>query len=275
MTNAAIAVGQPPWEKNSTSGTRHLDRGAEMREPARQPAGPQVVGEVLEELAFDATAAGTAGCCYIIVEITNGKCLLSFDVAAPSQITRHTSLARDDHVHAVAGEQERHRERRVHLAAGGQEDHLVAQAEHRQQHRGPSRSATSAARRPSVPSAGIGPGAVGEQRDEQHHQQRAVQQRRRPACAPCPSSAAPGSATVAAEWCWAATSTGSSPAAGRTGCSADRSRSPARRPRTASCRARPSRTRSARRTTCATLVKPSMPLVVSANSQPPGCRAGS
>ncbi len=29
----------------------------------------------------------------IIVEMTNGKCLLSFDVAAPSQMTRQTSLA--------------------------------------------------------------------------------------------------------------------------------------------------------------------------------------
>ena len=29
----------------------------------------------------------------IIVEITNGKCLLSFDVAAPIQIATHTSLA--------------------------------------------------------------------------------------------------------------------------------------------------------------------------------------
>ncbi|CNL67292.1 Uncharacterised protein [Mycobacterium tuberculosis] len=29
----------------------------------------------------------------IIVDITNGKCLLSFDVAAPIQITRNTSLA--------------------------------------------------------------------------------------------------------------------------------------------------------------------------------------
>ena len=33
------------------------------------------------------------GLLLIIVEITNGKCLLSFDVAAPIQITRHTSLA--------------------------------------------------------------------------------------------------------------------------------------------------------------------------------------
>ena len=33
------------------------------------------------------------GLLLIIVEMTNGKCLLSFDVAAPIQITRHTSLA--------------------------------------------------------------------------------------------------------------------------------------------------------------------------------------
>lgn len=33
------------------------------------------------------------GLLLIIVEMTNGKCLLSFDVAAPIQITRHTSFA--------------------------------------------------------------------------------------------------------------------------------------------------------------------------------------
>jgi hypothetical protein len=33
------------------------------------------------------------GLLLIIVEMTNGKCLLSLDVAAPSQMTRHTSLA--------------------------------------------------------------------------------------------------------------------------------------------------------------------------------------
>lgn len=33
------------------------------------------------------------GLLLIIVEMTKGKCLLSFDVAAPSQITRQTSLA--------------------------------------------------------------------------------------------------------------------------------------------------------------------------------------
>ena len=34
MTNAAIAVGQPPWEKNNTSGHQPLDRGAEVGDEA-------------------------------------------------------------------------------------------------------------------------------------------------------------------------------------------------------------------------------------------------
>ncbi len=34
----------------------------------------------------------TSGLFDIIVEITNGKCLLSLDVAAPIQITRNTTL---------------------------------------------------------------------------------------------------------------------------------------------------------------------------------------
>jgi len=55
-------------------------------------------------------------------------------------------------------------------------------------------------------------------------------------------------AAVAAGWCRAAASTGSSPAAGRTGCSVVRSRNRGRPLRTASCRARLSRRRSARRT---------------------------
>ncbi len=52
ITNAAIAVTQPPWEKNSTSGTSISM--ASRRVPARATRDrPQVVGEVLEELAFD------------------------------------------------------------------------------------------------------------------------------------------------------------------------------------------------------------------------------
>ena len=65
-----------------------------------------------------------------IVEITNGKCLLSLLVAAPSQITMNTTLA--PMIDVRTGQQEHQREWDVDLAAGGQEDHLVAQAEHGQ-----------------------------------------------------------------------------------------------------------------------------------------------
>ena len=68
----------------------------------------------------------------IIVEITNGKCLLSFDVAAPIQITMNTSLAAT--IMSTPANRNVDRERGVDLAAGGQEDHLVAQAEHGQHH---------------------------------------------------------------------------------------------------------------------------------------------
>ena len=156
MTNAAIAVGQPPWEKNNASGTRHLDRGAEMREPPRHPARPQVVGEVLEELPFDAPRPDNRVVAHhrrdhereVLVELGRGR-------AEPDH--QADELGGDDHVHPVAGEQERHRERRVHLAAGGQEDHLVAQAEQARADQGSSRSATSAARRPWCPTPGSDP----------------------------------------------------------------------------------------------------------------------
>ena len=51
MTNAAIAVGQPPWEKNNTNGTSPSMAVLKCASHPRQPAGPQVIGEVLEELA--------------------------------------------------------------------------------------------------------------------------------------------------------------------------------------------------------------------------------
>ena len=246
MTNAAIAVGQPPWEKNSTSGTSPsiaVLKCASHRDsrPGRRSSGkcskncrlmqPRPEHRVVAHHRRDHERE-------VLVELGCRR-------AEPDH--QADQLGGDDHVHPVADEQERHRERRVHLAAGGQEDHLVAQAEHRQQ----------AEDRPDLPQRQHADGgaqrrdragAIGEQRDHKHHQQRRVQQRRRPACALCPWSAVSGWATVAAEWSWAATSTGSSPSAGRTGCSAGRSRIRARRPRTASCRARPSRTRSARRT---------------------------
>ena len=166
-----------------------LDRGARSARRKRDARpGRRSSGKLLEEPALDASAAASTGLLLIIVEMTNGKCLLSLDVAAPIQITRQTSLAAMI-MSTPTAEQERHRERRVHLAAGGQEDHLVAQADARRAGRGSSRSATSAARPTVGAECRDRPGAVGEQRDHQHHQQRGVEQRRRPACARRPWSA--------------------------------------------------------------------------------------
>ena len=107
------------------------------------------------------------------MEITNGKCLLSFDVAAPIQITRNTILDRDDHVDAA--EEEGHRHRRVDLAARGQEDHLVAQPQHSEDQQD-----QHDLRRRQQPDLGAEfgdrPGAVGEQRPKRRQQQRGIQE---------------------------------------------------------------------------------------------------
>ena len=92
MTNAAMAVGQPPWENNSASGTSisiavlkcamNRDTGPGRRSSGNFSKNLRLSHFVLISGLFD-----------IIVEITNGKCLLSFEVAAPIQIATHTSLA--------------------------------------------------------------------------------------------------------------------------------------------------------------------------------------
>src|SRR6202012_2805893 len=91
MTNAAIAVGQPPWLKNSTSGTSPsiaVLKCASQRE--RQP-GRRSSGKCSKKRRL-LNRGRNNGLFLIIVEMTNGKCLLSLDDAAPSQITRHTSF---------------------------------------------------------------------------------------------------------------------------------------------------------------------------------------
>src|SRR5271156_5342816 len=92
MTNAAIAVGQPPWLKNKTSGTNPsiaVLKCASHRE--RQP-GRRSSGKCSKNWRL-MNRGRNIGLLLIIVEMTNGKCLLSLDVAAPSQMTRHTSFA--------------------------------------------------------------------------------------------------------------------------------------------------------------------------------------
>ncbi|CKP10352.1 Uncharacterised protein [Mycobacterium tuberculosis] len=109
------------------------------------------------------------------MEITKGKCRLSFDVAAPIPDHQEHQFGGHDHVYTVqAAEQKRHRQRRVDLAAGGQEDHLVAQAQHTEkqqdQHDLPGGQ---------QPDGGAqlryGAGAIGEQRRQQHHHQQCVE----------------------------------------------------------------------------------------------------
>ena len=74
------------------------------------------------------------------------------------------------------GEQEHQRQRRVYLTASRQKDHLVAQAEHRQDRQDrdglpPRQHADHAVQ------SGYWPAAVGHQRDREQHEQDAVEQR--------------------------------------------------------------------------------------------------
>ena len=92
MTNAAIAVGQPPWEKNNTSGTSPSTAVLKCASIRDSRPGRRSSGKCSKNLRLMHRGRNT-GLLLIIVEITNGKCLLSLDVAAPSQMTRQTSLA--------------------------------------------------------------------------------------------------------------------------------------------------------------------------------------
>ena len=146
MTNAAIAVGQPPWENNSANGTSISIAVLKWASQSRHRARAQIVGELLEELPLQPLRSDQRIVRHhrrdhereMLVELRRGR-------AHPD---RHAhQLGGDDHVDPVAGEQEGHGEGRVHLAARGQEDHLVAQARAPPAGRESSRSATSAAPR--------------------------------------------------------------------------------------------------------------------------------
>src|SRR6478609_2126027 len=92
MTNAAIAVGQPPLEKNNTNGTSPSTAVLKCASHRDSRPGRRSSGKCSKNFRLMKRGRNT-GLLLIIVEITNGKCLLSLDVAAPSQITRQTSLA--------------------------------------------------------------------------------------------------------------------------------------------------------------------------------------
>ena len=92
MTNAAIAVGQPPWENNSANGTSISIAVLKWAINRDTRPGRRSSGNFSKNLRLSHFVR-INGLFDIIVEITNGKCLLSFDVAAPIQIATHTSLA--------------------------------------------------------------------------------------------------------------------------------------------------------------------------------------
>nr|CRL71190.1 hypothetical protein CPGR_00613 [Mycolicibacter nonchromogenicus] len=92
ITNAAIAVARPPWEKNNTSGTKPsmaVEKCATKRDG--QP-GRRSSGKFSKNLRLIQRGRNT-GLLLIIVEMTNGKCLVSFEAAAPIQMVRQISLA--------------------------------------------------------------------------------------------------------------------------------------------------------------------------------------
>ena len=91
ITNAAMAVGQPPWENSSASGTNISM--AVLKCAMNRDTGPgrRSSGNFSKNLRFSHLVR-ISGLFDIIVEMTKGKCLFSFDVAAPIQIATHTSL---------------------------------------------------------------------------------------------------------------------------------------------------------------------------------------
>jgi hypothetical protein len=82
ITNAAIAVGQPPWEKNSASGIS-ISMAVLMWPADGEPAGAQVVRNFAKNARFQ--SGRITGLLDIIVEITNGKWRVILEVAAPSR----------------------------------------------------------------------------------------------------------------------------------------------------------------------------------------------
>ena len=110
--------------------------------------------------------------------------------------------------------------------------------------------------------SGHWPAAVGHQRDREQHEQGRRRAARRTGFCCCPWSSATGPARVATGWCRAAASTGSNPSAGSSARPVARSSNPDRRLRTASCRARPSGTRSVPSTSATAMpANPPIPIV--------------
>ena len=92
MTTAAMVVGQPPCEKNSTSGTSPSMAVLTWASARESRPGRRSSGKCSKKARLRARGR-TTGLLDIIVEMTNGKCLVSLEVAAPSQITRQAIFA--------------------------------------------------------------------------------------------------------------------------------------------------------------------------------------
>ena len=92
ITKAAMAVGQPPWLNNSTRGTPISMAVLTWARARDSGPGRRSSGKFSKNLRLSHRAR-TTGLLDIIVEMTNGKCLLSLEVAAPIQITTQASLA--------------------------------------------------------------------------------------------------------------------------------------------------------------------------------------
>src|SRR5689334_18074493 len=87
IANAAMAMTHPPWEKNSTNGTSPSIAVLTCASHRDGRPGRRSSGKCSKNLRLIQRGRNT-GLLLIIVEMTNGKCLLSLEVAAPSQITR-------------------------------------------------------------------------------------------------------------------------------------------------------------------------------------------
>ena len=92
MIVAATVVGQPPCAKNSTTGTHISTKVLTWAKIRDKRPGRRSSGNFSKNIRL-MNRGRNSGLLDIIVDITNGKCLFSFEAAAPIQITRNTSLA--------------------------------------------------------------------------------------------------------------------------------------------------------------------------------------
>ena len=92
MPTTAIVHSVPPRRDEQQQRQRELHRRCRGARPAPPAAdGLQVLGVVAIEPALGRRASGSTGVLLIITATTNGKCLFSFEAAAPHQMQTSTS----------------------------------------------------------------------------------------------------------------------------------------------------------------------------------------